>query len=294
VRRARIESLGVSPPRRTFLFRKGSLSHAVAAGRAALRGSSHRPSEVRVLVNVGVHKDDHVCEPAFAAYVQHRLGINVEFQGPRTLSFDLHNGACGTLNGLHLAANLVAAGEVGAGLVVASEANTDRRPDPSWTWAASGAAALVDLGPEGGPGFGAFAFHTDDRLGGALTSTVRLDVARGRLVIGREPGLEEAWIAGARAAAAEALERDRLGAGDVDLVVPAQVSAPFLARLPGALGLPAERILDLTARLPDTHSTSVLLALRGALDAGRLPPGRTALLLGFGSGVTVAAATYHL
>jgi 3-oxoacyl-[acyl-carrier-protein] synthase-3 len=293
VSRCRIESLGASLPRRTFLWRKGALSHAVTAGRAAFAASRHRPTDVGLLVNAGVHRDGHVCEPAIAAYVQHRLKINVEFQGPRTLSFDLLNGACGMLNGLHVVSGLLLAGEVRVGMVVSSEANADRRPDPSWTWAASGAAAILDLSPDDRTGFGAFAFQTDERLAGALTSTVSLAAAGGRLIIGREPGLEEAFLAGAAAAVDEVLARDGLRPADVDLVVPAQVSPAFLAQLPQAIGVAREKVLDLSAELPDTHSTSTLLALARARETGRCPPGTRALLLAFGSGVTVAAATYR-
>lgn len=291
--RCRIESLGVSPPRRTFLWRKGALSHAVTAGRACLGASRYAPNDVQLLVNAGVHRDDHVCEPAIAAYIQHRLGINVEFQGRRTLSFDLLNGACGMLNGMHVVASLLKAGEIEAGLVVSSEANTDRRPDPSYPYPASGAAALLDLSPDDEVGFGAFAFQTDERHAGAFTSTVSLATKRGRLILERGQGLEDAYLAGAEAAVEEVLARDGLRREELDLVVPAQISAGFLARLPGVLGVARERVLDLSATLADTHSTSFLLALERAQAAGRLPRGTRALLLTFGSGVTVGAATYR-
>ena len=83
MRRCRIESLGVSPPR-GGRPRWGSLKHAVVAGRSCLADSRYRRADVRVLINAGVHRDGHVCEPAIAAYIQHGLGINIEFQGRRT------------------------------------------------------------------------------------------------------------------------------------------------------------------------------------------------------------------
>ncbi len=293
MRRCRVESLGVSPPRpRRLLGRRwGSLRHAVEAGRRCLAASHYHPADVRVLVNVGIHRDRHVCEPAIAAYVQHRLGVNVEFQGRRTLAFDLLGGGCGVLTALHVLTCQMAAGEVDVGMVVASEVDSDRRPDPSWRYPPSGAAVLVDVSPRAAVGFGAFAFQTDDRHADLATSVVSLREPRGRLLLHRGEGLEDAWLALAGPVVDEVLERDGLRRQDVDLVVPAQVSAPFLARLPAALGLPAEKVLDLTDRLPDTLTTSVLLALHEAREAGRLEPGRTALLLACGAGVTVGAAT---
>lgn len=98
---------------------------------------------------------------------------------------------------------------------------------------------------------------------------------------------------GASAAAAEALEREGTRPADVDLVVPAQISPSFLSRLPAALGVPREKVADYTATVPDTLTTSFVLALDRARAEGALTPGRRALLLAFGSGVTVGAATYR-
>jgi len=291
VRRCRIESLGVSPPRQR-LFGWTSHRHAVEAGKRCLAASRYQPADVRILVNAGVHRDGHVCEPAIACYVQHALDINIDFHGRRTLSFDLLNGGVGMLNAAHLLAAQMLAGEIQVGMVVASEVNTDRRPDPDSTFASSGAAILLDLSPRNGDGFGAFVFDTREEHAGLYTSVVSLKEPRGRLLLRRRAELEDAYLAGASAAVAEALSRDGLRPEDVDLVVPAQISPSFLKRLPAAIGFPTEKVADFTATLPDTLTTSVFLALDRARAAGTLDPGKRALLLACGSGVTVAAATY--
>ena len=292
MRHGRIESLGVSLPRRRLLG-WGSHRHAVEAGKRCLAASRYRPSDVRVLVNAGVYRDGHVCEPAIAAYVQHALGVNVDFHGRRTLSFDLLNGGVGMLNAAHLLVSQMHAGEIQVGMVVASDANPDRRPDPGSAVAASGAALLLDLSPRNGAGFGAFAFVTHEESADLYTAVVSLKEPRGKLLIRRRAELEEAFLAGAAAAAKAVLERDSLRPEDVDLAVPSQVSASFLARLPGALGLPREKVADYASVLPDTPTTSVFLAFDRARAEGALGPGRTALLLACGSGVTVGAATYR-
>ena len=292
MRRARIESLGVSPPRRGLL-RWGALKHTVEAGKRCLAASKYRPADVRVLVNAGVHRDGHVCEPAIACYVQHALDINVDFHGRRTLSFDLLNGSVGMLSAAHVVSAQMLAGEVAVGMVVAGEANSDRRPDAESTFPASGAALLLDLSPQAGAGFGVFAFDTREERADLYTAVVSLKEPRGRLLVRRRAELEEAWLEGAGAAAAEALERDGLRPADLDLVVPAQVSPAFLSRLPAALGVAKEKVADYTATLPDTLTTSFVLALDRARTEGALPPGKKALLLAFGSGVTVGAATYR-
>ena len=193
MRHCRIESLGSSLPRRHFP-RWGSVRHAVEAGRRCLQASQHRKEAVGLVVNAGVHRDNHICEPAMAVFIQHRLGINIEFQKRSTLAFDLQNGGCGMLDAAQVVGALLQNGEIEAGLVVASETNSDRHPDPRFAYPASGAALLLDLSPWRGRGFGEFAFHTRDDCADLYTSLVSLTEKRGRIVIQRRAELEDIYL----------------------------------------------------------------------------------------------------
>lgn len=295
MRRVRIESVGASLPGRwpgRWPWRRGSLAHAVTAGRRCLAASRLRPADIGVLVSAGVYRDRHVAEPAIAAYIQHRLGVNIEFQGRPTLSFDLLNGGCGMLNAAQVVGAALQTGQVEAGMIVAGEANSDRHPDPSSAVARSGAAVVLDLAPRAGTGFESFAFGTHEEDAGLFTAVVSLAEPRGRLLIRRQARLEEAWLGHAAAAVEEALASAGATRDQIDLVVPSQISPGFLARLPAAIGVPAAKIVDLTAHLPDTGSTSVFLAWH-RICAERTPAaGTRTLFLAFGSGLTVGAALY--
>ncbi len=291
-RRVRIAGIGASLPG-FRLRRRGSVARAVEAGRRCLAASGRRPAEVGLLIHSGVTRDYHVCEPANAAYIQRRLGINVEFQGARTLSFDLGNGGCGMLDATHVLCALLQAGTPRAGMVTASEGNVDWRAKGERPCPDSGAAILLELSPRPGAGFGSFAFHTRSEHAGMAVIMVSLAEARGRLLARRDPGLENLWLEMAGPVVDEVLNRDGLSRGQVDRVIPAQISAGFLARLPEAVSIPAERVADFSRDLPDTLSTSVFLALHR--EWALRPPlsGQTVLLLAFGSGLTAAAATYR-
>lgn len=291
MRHCRIESLGVSLPRRHFR-RWGSIRHAVEAGRQCLKASRHRKADIGLLINAGVHRDHHICEPAMAVFIQHRLDINIEFQNRSTLAFDLQNGGCGMLDAAQTVTALLQTGEIEAGLVVASEANPDRHPDPRFAYPASGAALLLDLSPWRGRGFGEFAFHTWDDYADLYTSLVSLAEKRGRIVIHRRAELEDIYLSMAGAVVEDVLTRDCLRREEIDFVVPAQISAGFLARLPAVIGFPGNKVINLSERLPDTLSTSLFLALKLAMVDHRPVSGQKVLLLACGSGVTVAAATY--
>jgi len=286
--RVRLESLGVSWPRRG-----GSLKHATRAGRASLEGSHHAPHDVGLLVNAGVYRDRHYAEPAFACFIQEKLGINVEFQGRQTLSFDLQNGGCGLLSAVHVVETMIRAGTVRVGMAIASEANADRRPDPSWQIQPSGAALLLEVSAHAERGFGAFAFRTDDAELERYSSAVVLDRKHGRLVLRKGEGLEDIWLAQAREVFAALLEAEELTADQVDRVVPAQLSPGFVAALPEALGIDSARVEDLTGELGDTLTTSWALALCWAQERGELEEGRTIAILAFGSGMTAGGAIYR-
>jgi 3-oxoacyl-[acyl-carrier-protein] synthase III len=292
MRHCRIESLGVSLPRRHFR-RWGSIRHAVEAGRQCLKMSRHRKADVGLLINAGVHRDRHICEPAMAVFIQHRLGINIEFQNRSTLAFDLQNGGCGMLDAAQAVTALLQTGEIEAGLVVASEANSDRHPDPRFACPASGAAMMLDLSPWRSRGFGEFAFHIRDDYADVYTSLVSLTEKRGRIVLKRRAELEDIYLSMAGAVVEEVLTHDCLHREEIDFVVPAQISAGFLTRLPAVIAFPGDKVINLSDRLPDTLSTSLFLALKLAMADRRPVLGQKALLLACGSGITVAAATYR-
>lgn len=104
--------------------------------------------------------------------------------------------------------------------------------------------------------------------------------------------LEDAWLGCAAEVVEELLDLEGIRREEIDLVVPAQISSGFAERLGAATGFALPKIANLSERLPDTMSTSTFLALHDAVSSGRIRPGGRALLLAFGSGVTVGAATY--
>ena len=287
-----IAGLGVSLPG-FRLFHRGSVARAVEAGRRCLADAGRRPAEVGVLIHAGVTRDYHVCEPANAAYIQHGLGINIEFQGARTCSFDLGNGGCGMLDAAHVLCALMQEGNLRSGMITASEGNADLRAKGVRPCPDSGAAILLELAQRPNMGFGNFTFHTHGEHADMASTVVSLAEARGRLRTHRDPGLEERWLEMAGPVVDDVLARDGITRDVIDRVIPAQISADFLARLPRAIGIPSERIADFTGTIPYTLSTSVFLALHRERELRPRFVGRTVLLLAFGSGLTAAAATYR-
>jgi 3-oxoacyl-[acyl-carrier-protein] synthase-3 len=82
------------------------------------------------------------------------------------------------------------------------------------------------------------------------------------------------------------LQRNELGVEDVDLYVFHQASKLTLDSLVKALRLDQDKVFIDLAYTGNLVSTSVPVALNKALLAGKIPPGSTVLISGFGVGLS--------
>ncbi len=90
----------------------------------------------------------------------------------------------------------------------------------------------------------------------------------------------------------ELLESEKTDRDGIDLVIPSQPSAGFIAGLPDALGLAPEKVVDVFSLYGDTLTTSPILALHYAREAGLIEAGTRAVFLTVGSGITIGMASY--
>jgi 3-oxoacyl-[acyl-carrier-protein] synthase-3 len=88
----------------------------------------------------------------------------------------------------------------------------------------------------------------------------------------------------------EVLARNQLTRDDVDLYVFHQASAMVLDSLTRQMRLPPEKVFRNLDQIGNTVSASIPLALAEARAAGRLSSPSTALLCGFGAGVSWGTA----
>ncbi|MEV6279055.1 hypothetical protein [Nocardia sp. NPDC051832] len=130
----------------------GSVERCALAVRAALDQSGIGDSEIALLLNTGIHRDENIVEPAVAALIQKQAGINLRYQGQQrpALSFDLMNGPCGFLDAVQVAAVTGARPAV----IVAGEGHPSRLEQSDFPYLTSAAAVVVGPSP-GRAGFGA-------------------------------------------------------------------------------------------------------------------------------------------
>jgi 3-oxoacyl-[acyl-carrier-protein] synthase-3 len=93
--------------------------------------------------------------------------------------------------------------------------------------------------------------------------------------------------------AAAALERAKVSADDIAMLVPHQANIRILDAAASRLGIPRERIAVNIDRTGNTSSASIPLALAEVADSGQLREGDLVLFSGFGAGMTWASAVWR-
>ncbi len=102
----------------------------------------------------------------------------------------------------------------------------------------------------------------------------------------------------AAAAVVEAVEEACARAGvsvdDIDLIVPHQANERIIRYAAKKLGLPIERFQLSIDASANTSAASALMALTDALAQGKLRAGDTAVMVGFGGGLTAGSVLFQL
>lgn len=228
--------------------------------------------------------------PTTACLLQHRLGIPKD---AGALDFNL--GCSGYIYGLGLAQGLIATGQARRILLLTAETYTkylDPEDRSCITIFGDGAAAtLVGAMPDAGsPHRVVYVYGTDGAGGDHLI--VRAGAAR-------QPGLGTLTMNGPEIfhftlravpdCVQQLLSKSRKRLDDVDLFVFHQANQYMLDHLQKKLRIPGDKFYLSLASCGNTVSSTIPIALASALNDGRLRPGATVMLVGFGVGLSWGA-----
>jgi 3-oxoacyl-[acyl-carrier-protein] synthase-3 len=92
-------------------------------------------------------------------------------------------------------------------------------------------------------------------------------------------------------AAKEVMDRAHMTADDISLFIPHQANLRIIESAAKHLGIPMDRVFVNVHNYGNTSSASIPIALCEAIDEGRIQPGDNICVVGFGAGLTWAAAT---
>jgi 3-oxoacyl-[acyl-carrier-protein] synthase-3 len=278
----------------------GALDLADAAARACLDRADRTADELDLLINAGVYHDKILSEPAFASLIQEDIGANLGHPpgaGHGTFSFDIYNGACGLLTGIHLVDGMLASGTAKLGMVVASDMDPEPGVSEGFGFPAVGGAVLLSADASRA-GFTAFQFATFPEFAELFQSSVEWqeDARRGLAPHGQNiltVEIAESYAARAlecaESTARELAAGQALDLAEVDLLV-ATASVPgFADALARRLGVPGERVASPSDGLANVHTAAPAVAL----ESVGLAAASTTLFVSAGAGITVAAALYR-
>jgi 3-oxoacyl-[acyl-carrier-protein] synthase-3 len=216
---------------------------------------------------------------------------------------DISAACAGFCHGVALASDMIRGGSAEYVVVVGVEKLTDWvNPEDRGTAFifADGAGAVV-VGPSDEPAIGPVVWGSDGNQKDAITMTQSLIDYRdngGPIFPTLEMQGQQVfrWAVGEMSKAAQqALEVAGVAAGDLDAFIPHQANMRITDAMVRAIKLPAHvPVARDIAYAGNTSAASVPLAMANMLESGEAPHGGTALLIGFGAGLSYAAQVVTL
>jgi len=299
----RIEAAATTQ-RRGHLIGRGSLHLADEAARAALYRGHRGADELDLLINTGIYRDRNTAEPALASIIQEDIGANVG--GPPiagrhgTFAFDVLNGGCGVVNAAQLIDGFVGNGHARCAMIVAADADPSPRTSEGFPFPAAGGAMLLGYA-DGDVGFERFLQRTFPEDGALFQAHLRWEpragfahrTGRNIVEVFQSPEFAARCVAHATDVVRELLAASSLPIADVDLLIASQFPRGFARNVAYAVGIPAERVPDVSANLEGTHTAGPIAALEAAILSGAFARARHIVFVTAGAGLTIGTALYR-
>jgi 3-oxoacyl-[acyl-carrier-protein] synthase III len=292
--RVRIESFGIA--------NGGSDSSIRLAQRAmddCLSRSAYAKEDIEVLIYAGVHREEFIGEPAIAALIAGRSGMN-ETAGlggasKKTLAFDVCNGTMGFLQACYLGAGMIRSGQARRVMIAVSEVEPNATR-PEWDQlgiATAGSAVILDSPAGGRSGFGDCVFESFVDHIEAYTSWVVIKDGMSRMHVAQDPELENIYLKCIPETVDELMKSEGLRMDDIKVVLPPQISSCLIPRLAEALQVETGRFAVPAVDSRSLSSSSLVYSLLNTRCGGRVVAGDIGLMISVGSGLQVGAATYR-
>jgi 3-oxoacyl-[acyl-carrier-protein] synthase-3 len=270
---------------------------SLAAGREALAVAQLLPSDLDLII-VATSSPDYLVPPV-ASMVQDRVGAT------KAAAFSLVAGCTGWVYALVTASQFIQTGAYRNALVIGTEhlsIGVDWTDRNTCVLFGDGSGAVVLEASDQPTGVLAFELGSDgsdyDALilpGCASANPPSHEVINQRMHYLQMDG-QRVFRFATRVMAdsvAKVVTEAGLLVDDIDLVIPHQANDRIIELARRRLRLPPEKIMVNIDRYGNTSSASIPLALVDAVEEGRVKSGDHLVFVGFGAGLTWAAAAFH-
>jgi len=265
---------------------------SVAASRAALERADLKPEDLDLII-LATTSPDYLL-PAASSMVQDALGAKCG-------AFQLQAGCTGFVYGLATAQAFISTGLHKNILVIGAETisrNVDWKDRETCVLFGDGAGAVVVQACDEPTGVLSFVLGSDGsgaqhlKIGIGVHEVITPEaIVRGENLIhmnGREVFKFATRVMGQ--AALEAINQAGMSLSDIDLLIPHQANLRIIELAARHLNLPMDKVLVNIQEYGNTSTASIPIALVEAIEQGRVKEGDTLCLVGFGAGLTWAAA----
>ena len=271
---------------------KGTTTYslATAAGRAALADAGVAAEELDMILVATSTPDAPF--PSTACRVQGELGV------PGAVAFDLLAACTGFVYGLSVADAYIASGRAETVLVIGAEVlsrNLDWGKRGTAVIFGDGAGAAVLRPAPEGAGFVSWCLGSDGRGYDQVTCglpdyTPYTNFEAVPIIDMKGPDVFKFATDIFNRQAFAVAEEAGITVDDFDLWVPHQANRRIIEAAARRIGLPIEKVAVNIQEYGNTSTATIPLALKDAVDAGRVKSGDKVLMAGFGSGLTWGAA----
>ena len=257
----------------------------------AMRESGIAADQLDAIVLGTVSPDRRL--PATACDLQALLGAK------NAIAFDIAAACPGWIYALAIAEGLVAAGRAKPGHTSGAKklsCITDWNDRSTAVLFGDGAgAAIVQPAKDDGRGILSIVLGSDGTLadllyipGGGSADPISEKVLQERSYFIRMAGREvfKAAVLAMAKSCDEALARAGVTAAEIDLLIPHQANLRIIEATAKHAGIPMSKVIVNVDRYGNTSSASIPIAIRQALDEGRIRPGSLLMLVTFGAGFT--------
>jgi 3-oxoacyl-[acyl-carrier-protein] synthase III len=267
---------------------------ATGAALAALESAHVDPADVDLVI-VATISGDYVL-PATASLVQHAIGAK------HAGAFDLSAACAGFVYGLAIGTSLIESGVYKTIVLIGAEAITreiDFTDRSTCVLFGDGAGAVVLQASSeptgllsailGSDGSGADALIVPAG-GSRLPASVETIEDKQHFIKMKGTEVYRFAVSAMIQSCREAMAQANLGPEDIDLFVPHQANLRIIQSAAKSLKLQPEKVFINVERYGNTSAASIPIALSEAVEQGRLHQGDKIVIVGFGAGLSWAAA----
>lgn len=283
--------------RRIASAKESTSTFAIRAAQEALRVADLTPNRVDLVI-LATSTPDYILAPT-AAMIQDAIGAS------RAGAFDLNAACSGWVYALSVASGMIAAGLHQNVLVVGSETMSrivDWTDRSTCVLFGDGAGAVVLQATDqptglrscvlGSDGSGVQALYVP---AGGSRAPVTPDLIKNHQHCIQMNGREVYRFAVNVMAQAtqQAITAAGMTVDDIDLFIPHQANIRIIQSAAKSLKIPPEKVFINVDRYGNTSTASIPIALCEAIEAGKIHAGANLALVGFGGGLSWAAAVVH-